>query len=212
MNTENAWIRYCELMKERPELFRQSEYLEIETDRAAVEAFSRSSGREIGVVYESPYSMMVVDLVTDKSGRSFAYERVVPANMGGIVCVPIHDGRFVLLRQYRHALRNFQLAFPRGFGEAGLTSAENLRKETKEEIGADVLSFEHLGSVAPDSGMTSNTADVYLCHVTVPSVIFGYEGIDKMVLADEAKLKTMIASGKISDSFTLSAYALYCSK
>ena len=49
------------------------------------------------------------------------------------VCVPVFEGRFVLLRQYRHAIREFQYGFPRGFGEAGVSVEENVREEIQEE-------------------------------------------------------------------------------
>lgn len=211
-NREHAWTRYCQLMNERPELFKKSEYLKIETDRAIVDDFIKSKNRTIGVVYESPYSMMVVDLVSDISGNYFAYERLVPTNKGAVVCVPIYNGQFILLRQYRHALRDFQLGFPRGFGEVGLSSSRNLQKELKEEIGSDVISFEHIGRIAPDSGITSGVVDVYRCNVTEPSIVAGYEGIERLCLLEEAALNNMIALGKITDAFTLSAYMLHCSK
>ncbi|HAE52537.1 MAG TPA: hypothetical protein DCG30_04710 [Ruminococcus sp.] len=61
----NAWERYLQLMKERPKLFLKSDMLNIIADSRSVAEFSEKSGRTMGVVYESPYSLLVVDLVED---------------------------------------------------------------------------------------------------------------------------------------------------
>lgn len=207
------WLQYCRLMAERPDLFRQSELLRIETDLAAICRFEMEHDRTIGVVYRSPYSMMVVDLVSENGGPCFCYERVVAtASQGAVVSVPVYEGKFVLLRQYRHALRDHQLAFPRGFGEEGMTVEENLCKEIQEEIGAQVLSSRHIGKIACDSGLSSNLVDAYFCEVTKPQQHVGYEGIMEMQLVTPDEMKEWIAAGKITDGYTLSAFAMLLSQ
>ena len=206
---ENTWDRYIRLMRERPSLFSQSDELRIITDEKSVREFCEKNGIAVGVVYESPYSLLVVDLVTDKSGRAFTYERLVPANPGAVVCMPVYDGKFVLLRQFRHAIRTEQYAFPRGFGEPGISSEDNLKKELAEEIGARVLDLTYLGKTVADSGMLGNFVDVYCCNVTEPEFKPGYEGIRQLCTVDADVFERMIASGEINDGFTLSAYALY---
>lgn len=204
-----AWTRYVQLMAERPALFRQSDELQIITDKQAADEFMKGSGKTIGVVYESPYSLMLVDLVVDKSGRKFAYERLVPVNTGAIVSVPVYEGKFILLRQFRHALRSVQLAFPRGFGELGLSPEQNLRKEILEEIGADVLRIEHIGKITPDSGITSSIVDVYFCEVSTPALMKDHEGIQELSLMTPEEFEKKIHSGEVTDGFSLAAYSLY---
>lgn len=69
------WERYLQLADERPECFRQPDEqdgegaLEIILDETTVRQFSERSGRLIGVVYESPFSIVVVDLVRDVRGQ-----------------------------------------------------------------------------------------------------------------------------------------------
>ena len=204
-----AWERYLCLMKEREELFLPSEALHIITDPELIRDFSERTGRRFGVLYQSPYSMLVVDLVEDGSGKRFAYERVVPTQKNGIVCMPVYDGKFLLLRQYRHSLRERQWGFPRGFGEQGLSAEENLRKEVQEEIVAEVLRVALLGYVAPDSGLLSSKVSVFCCEITEPALMMGYEGIDSLCLLSKEELAQKIRDGEITDGFTLSAFALY---
>ena len=164
-----SWERYERLEKERPELFVQSDDIKIITDKERVRRFAAETGQPMGVVYESGYSMLVVDLV-ESGGRCFAYERIVPVNVGAIVSLPVYNGKFVLLKQYRHAMRDHQTALPRGFGEAGLSAEENLRKEIGEELGAEVLSASFLGRIYTDSGITSACINYFSCEITAPKL------------------------------------------
>ena len=206
-----SWDRYLKLMKERPALFTQSDVLHIITDEKIVQDFIEQSGKKIGVIYESPYSLFIVDLVLDKAGNIFTFERLIPQNIGAIICVPIYNDKFVLLKQYRHSVRAAQYAFPRGFGESGLSSEDNLKKEVREELDAEIIDTTFLGQIMPDSGILSSIVDVYYCNVTVPKPKIGYEGIQQLCLVDASEFDRMIRSGEINDSFTLSSYALYLS-
>ena len=205
-----AWLKYLELQKVRPELFEQNDYLRIETDINAVTNFEQETGRKIGVVYDSPYSMMVVDLVYTSPGKYFAYERLVPkVKTGAVVIVPVHKGKFVLLNQYRHAMREFQYAFPRGFGEKGYDSLKNAVKEAEEEIGTTPHDFKFIGKVVADSGLSGNKVDVYSCIADDISIREKYEGISSFILLDREEFDEWVRDGKINDGYTLAAYSLF---
>lgn len=205
----SPWSRYLRLMEERPQAFAPSPLLPIETDPKIIAEFTARTGKAIGVVYESRYQMMVVDLIRGPEGL-FPYERVLPAAQGdAVVAVPVWDGKFVLLEQFRHTLRRCQIAFPRGFGEGGLSAEENVRKEIQEELRAEVLAQRPLGRIAPDSGLTAGEACVILCSITEPKPVPHYEAIQRVLCLSPAELERQIASGQISDGFTLSAYTLY---
>jgi len=211
MNTSNGWQRYLQLMKERPEDFRRDTngLYALQTDGEVVREFVRSTGRRIGVCYESEYKILVVDLLKSVDGRLFAYERVLPAVRGGaVVCVARHAGKYVLIRQYRHALGREQIAFVRGYGENGVSAEDNARKEVKEELGADVLFITHLGKVTPDSGSYGQTVDVFGCEIGDWTMKPGYEGITGICEYSHDELIMAIARGEIDDSFSLSAFAL----
>lgn len=208
------WIAYQKLIKERPDAFTPSEELEIVVNEAVVEQFVRETGIKIGVLYQSAYRILAVDLVRDPAGALFAYERLLPAvPSDGVVAMTVQDGRFILLRQFRHALRGEQYAFPRGFGEPGLTPEENVKKEIREELQADTVSLRYLGRLSTDSGLSGGYASVYLCGVTGAKTVCGYEGIQEMVCLTGGELEQWIREGRITDGFTLSAYSLYqCKK
>lgn len=197
------------------------------------------TGKNFGVVYRSGYHTMLVDPVRrtglppeeDADNTVFPYERLVQtANGLGIVSVPVihRAGKtsFILLRQYRHAIRRDQLGFPRGFGENGLSPERNTQKELWEEIGATLRDpatgaalhygtddpspalFE-LGRITADSGSLCDTVVFIQAEIASYSVRQGHEGILDCLEVEEETLTRMILSHEIDDGFTVEAFSLW---
>lgn len=208
-NLDIEWNRYLELQKERPALFVDNGLIHIVTDEAIVMDFQEKNNRKIGVVYESAYNMLVVDLVYEEEGRYFAYERLVPAvERGAVVIIPVYKDKMILLNQYRHVIRNYQYGFPRGFAEKGLSPEENCKKELLEEIGGKVISTKYLGQLSQDSGVQANLVSVYLCEVSEYDSSLHSEGICEIIEVSKTQIKSLLREGKITDGFTLAALTL----
>lgn len=204
---------YLSLMRRRPDLFTPSEVFPIETDVFAIEAFTAKTGIEIGVIYKSAYSMLVVDLIRSNDGGYFAYERLVPTSSGkGVACVCSYDGKLVLIDQFRHATRKNYLSFVRGFGENGLSPVENAKKELYEEIKGTANKLVYLGKTATDTGLLSAEVEVFYCELASYSTGDINEGVCSVVLISENEFDEKIRKGEIADGITLSAYALYKAK
>lgn len=202
--------RYFELLVERPEEFVGSEQGKIVKDRALMEELAQESGRPLGVVYESPFHIVVVDLLKTPDERFLFYERVLNTVQGpAVVIVPIYQGRFVLLHQYRHALQGMQYAFPRGFGEPGLSAEENARKELREELGCEAKSVTCLSKVVADSGLCGQEVQVCAVMVDAFETRKDYEGIVETVLLDAEQMHQWIKDVRINDSFTISAFCMW---
>lgn len=200
---------YKELMKSRPELFEDG-VIHIVKDEETIAQYEKETGRDIGIVYKSAYNMVLVDLVYIEEGKYFAYERLVPTvAKGATVILPVCNGHFVLVKQYRHALRNYQYSLPRGYGENKLSAAENARKEIREELGAEATNIRYLGECVANSGISGDKVAVYTCEVDNISTDVREEGIVDYILVTEKELKEMLRTGKINDGFTMSAYALF---
>ena len=210
MKKNKEWSRYLQLAKERPDMFINQGELDIVMDEQTVCDFEAESHKTIGVVYESPYHILVVDLVKNPRNQLFAYERVMPAvQKGAVVAIPVCEGKIVLLNQYRHALRGGQYAFPRGFAEPGLTPTENVIKELREEVNGVVKNTYFLGNVIADSGFEGNQVAVYLCDLSSYSLQYQHEGIQNLAILTLSELQQWIHDGKINDGFTLSALTLW---
>jgi hypothetical protein len=169
-------------------------------------------GYRFGVVYESRFNRLVVDPIRKQGGGIFPYERVIPAKGDGVVVITICNGKFVLLRQYRHALRREMLAFPRGYAEENVCEKRNVTKELAEELNVreeDVVTQEMIGRVAPDSGILATRASVWLVRINRYDIAKGHEGIVDAIELSDGELRQCINKGEIEDGFTLAAYALY---
>lgn len=172
--------------------------------------------RSYGVVYQSSYHLLVVDPirrgdVSDGMGAFFPYERAIPTAVGGgVVVIALHEGRHVLINQFRHASRRDQLACVRGFSEAGCTPEDDVRRELAEEIGGVVAAGPWpLGSVEPDSGFQAGTATVWLVELESYGRLQAEEGVREVVELGEDDLVGKMARGEIDDGYTLAAYQLY---
>jgi 8-oxo-dGTP pyrophosphatase MutT (NUDIX family) len=170
---------------------------------------------EFGLVYKSPFNILLADpIVTPDSGDGtsrvfFSYERVLPTSGNGVVIATIHQGKFVLLKQYRHALRSYQLSFPRGFAEPGADGREDVLRELSEELHAIPSKEPHfIGKIAPDSGLTSRVTEVY--SVCIESFCQTHqEGIAEVIEVDATELARLISTGDINDGYTIGAFVLW---
>ncbi len=211
MKNNIEWKKYKYLQVLKPKLFEKYENLEIIFDENIVNDFEKNNGVKIGVVYESKYNYLVVDLVKSLN-KLFAYERIIPVQEGAVVTIPYIEGKFILLKQYRHANRSIEYAFPRGFGEHNIVSKLNAVKELEEEVGTTPLKVVEVGRLTPDSGLSSNIVEVFLCEINNFEIDKHHEGIEDIILLTKDEIKTWISTGKITDSFTISAFFLYTIK
>ena len=206
---DSRHIGYFALMKERPELFNSSELIDIETEYEKITAFEKESGIQTGILYKSRFSMLVVDVIKGKNGY-YTYERIIPAATGkGVVVIPKYNGKFLLIRQYRHTIRDYQYCFVRGFGEDGISPEANALKEISEEIGGKVTSTTYLGELTPDSGITSNIVSYFVCELSSYDKPESEEGIDMIIELDQTGLEEWIKTNRITDGYSVCAYGLY---
>ena len=181
--------------------------------------YEELTGRQFGLIHQSKFSTLLVDPVLEPGKvqnikNLMSYERVLPGKLppagkyDGVVIIPRLHGRYVLITQYRHALRRDQLCFPRGFADKKCIY-DDLKRELKEEIGTEIKDnrvFHFLGSITPDSGLTSKTAAVYLADLdSVGQSNDPAEAIKKSGLYTAEDIFAMIGSGEIDDGFTVSA-------
>lgn len=206
---ENRMERYFELMKKYPEHFRQDESLEIVIDLGILLHYQQENMVELGVVYESKYHIFLVDLVKNRNGEFFRYERIIQPVSGGAVIIPVFQGKLVLLHQFRHALRDREYAFPRGFGEPGKSAYELAQQELSEELGSTVKKLEKIGELTSDSGLCSDKIQVFRADIESVTLKQDYEGIEEIVLLDQETLSNWIRTGKITDGYTLAAFLFY---
>lgn len=224
--TTEALKKYKEIKKSEcyQELFAESDIYpiaDIDTCMPQLLELEELYGYHFGIVYKSKYHMLCVDPIVNQKGEYFPYERIIPVEGNGVVMVTMHNGNFVLLRQYRHAPRKEQIAFPRGFAESGMLSIENAKKELCEELHAKFeLQKEpvYIGAISPDSGLTSTCANVFLIELSNYQANEGHEGIQGVIEMSTVQLGEWLRKNRtekkdqaksFDDGFTMAAYLLY---
>jgi len=209
-NIESSLSKYFSIMKDRPEEFLNSGLIDIVKDLQTLVDFHRSTNIPIGVIYESPYNILVVDVIKSSDGTLYTYERVIKSDIGTpVVAITTRDGKFLLLNQFRHAMRCNQLSFVRGHGMGVLSEDGTISVEIVEELGVQPKTITKLGEVVADSGLSGTLVSVFSCEVSTPIIKEEYEGIKGYIELTQEELEQYINEGKITDCFTLSAFLLY---
>lgn len=198
---EIALGRYRALRNARPEMFAGDGPLSIVGPEASPHA---------GVVYSDPWIMLVVDAVRLPDGRPGTYTRLqYAAGKGeGVAILPVTAAGVVLLKHWRHATQRWHLEIPRGFGETDIPSCDQAAAELLEETGL-TADIEPLGIVHPDSGTLSFDVSLHLARVRPGQTPLAREGLASVVEMTFDEFEDAIASGRITDSFTISAWTRY---
>jgi ADP-ribose pyrophosphatase len=156
-------------------------------------------------VYDGKLLQVYRDVVTMAPGTEEIRE--VLRHPGAAVIVPYQgQSRFVLVRQFRHALGRETLEFPAGRLEPGEDPESCARRELAEETGYQAQSWSKLFSMHPAPGYTDELLHLYLAQdlIAGPS----HPDDDEQVLTVEAtldQLLVMFHAGKITDAKTLTA-------
>jgi ADP-ribose pyrophosphatase len=210
--------RYFRLMQDRPDLFDNGKAsgIEILTSSDEIEAAQESARRtrqtrgmdvsdlRVGVLATDPYMTILRDAVRFSDGTLGLYNRIVEIRSAAVL--PLLDGRPVLIRIFRHGLRDWSWEFPRGGCEPGETSEATIRREVHEEIGANIRDLRPLGDFTPGGSSLCIRADLYAAHIDGVGQPDRADAISDIKVADVPEVEEMIRSSKIIDGFSLSVF------
>jgi D-glycero-alpha-D-manno-heptose-7-phosphate kinase len=124
------------------------------------------------------------------------------------------DGRFVLVRSYRHALGSTIWDLPRGFIDPGENAADAALRELTEETGLRCApaNLVPLGIYAPEPGTMAVRAALFAATHCEGSAHQARDelGLESIHLIGRDKMAELVASGEIEDAGLLIAYYRYC--
>lgn len=139
--------------------------------------------------------------------------REVIVHPGSVVVLPVFpDGRIVLIRQYRHAARQYMWELVAGHREEHETFLEAAPRELREETGYTAKSFRKLLNIYPSPGLLSEIMEIYLAEGLTKGKSSPEEDekiTTRIVTLREAE--NWIGAGRIVDSKSV-AGILYYSK
>jgi 8-oxo-dGTP pyrophosphatase MutT (NUDIX family) len=160
------------------------------------------------VTHDGELSRVRVDRVRMPDGS--AADREVVEHPNAVAVVPVDaDGAVVLLRQYRHPIRDYVLEIPAGkLDVASESPAQTARRELIEEVGLEAGALTELLTFHNSSGWTDEATTLYVATDLRAAKADGFtpaaEEADmevvRLPLADAA---AMALRGEISDAKTL---------
>jgi ADP-ribose pyrophosphatase len=150
------------------------------------------------------------DKVRTSKGQIVTYTRYNASDV--VIVVPfLHDGRVVMIRQYRYPLDKVLLEFPAGHVEGGEAPEVTAKRELEEETGYSAGSLERVYRYHPSVSRSNQTVHVFRASGLVEGKTRhdGGEDIVIEVLAPE-QLREQIAQGKVESAGTLISFLLCC--
>lgn len=195
-------------------------------DTGVIESFEKETGKDIGIIDNSPYYDFRMDLFQNSSGKLFRYCHVqYPENKKGAVTLVIfkmkHGDYILIQNHYRIFVDSFCKEIPRGFADpSDIDSLHTALRELYEETNIDVNTLKKniipLGNINTDSGLTNNTVDLYAVEIWT-DILPDLENNDKdesvsgYELIPAEDISKRISSNEITDSFTLCTLCKYWS-
>jgi ADP-ribose pyrophosphatase len=129
---------------------------------------------------------------------------------GAAAMVPVlDDNEVVLIRQYRHAIRQFIWEVPAGTLDANESPLSCARRELIEEIGYSAEFWHQLGTITPLPGCSDERIHIFLALDLKPAQ--QQLDDDEMISVHKMNLNEalkMIPAGKICDGKTISGLFL----
>jgi ADP-ribose pyrophosphatase len=132
-------------------------------------------------------------------------------------CVQIiavtEDGRFVMVEQYRHAVRQVTMEFPAGRMDAGETDVAAALRELREETGYEAADAEVLAEIWPDPATLTNTVAIVLatgCRPVQARDLDETEDVAVRVFS-RPEVERMLTDGTIRGAQAMAVWFLYTS-
>ncbi|WP_314031362.1 NUDIX hydrolase [Mogibacterium timidum] len=158
---------------------------------------------ESSIVYEGKIFNIRRDKVLAVNEK-VSYRDIV-VHGGAAVLIPItDDGKIILVRQWRQALKKQVIELPAGKVDPGESFEEVAVRELKEETGYSAGRMKKLLRLAPSVGYSEEILEIYACH----NLNRGDPDLDETEDIDIVKMTPedvvgQIMAGKIEDGKTI---------
>lgn len=144
-----------------------------------------------------------------EDGSDFEYFYIQSEH--GVGVVALHEGKLILVRQYRYPTAHDSLEVPGGSATSGEPIEAIAKRELLEETGYEPESISKIGQFDVASGYSNEIASVFFapnCKKVGDQQLEDTEKGMRVELIPVEEVYQMVQDGKIHDGFTLSALML----
>ena len=137
--------------------------------------------------------------------------REIVTHPGSVVVLPVFpDGRILMIRQYRHSVRQYLWELVAGHKEPGEEPAEGARRELLEETGYSAEKYTKLFEIYPSPGLLGERMDIFLAEGLTKGKARPEddEKISKRIFT-LTEIEAWIREGKVRDSKSISGILYY---
>jgi ADP-ribose pyrophosphatase len=160
-------------------------------------------------IYEGPVFGIRRDEVIEPSGVRATRE--VITHPGSVVVLPVlPDGRILMIRQYRHATRQYLWELVAGRIDAGESPRKAAARELIEETGYRAKRFRIFLDVFPTPGFLEERMFILLAEGLTPGVAEPED--DEKIISrayNRKQLEEMIRRGKLRDAKSIAGILYY---
>lgn len=161
---------------------------------------------ESKVTHQGKIVTITVDKIRTPDGGEMFRETVLRKQNAAAVLPLDTDGKFVFVRQYRHAFREMLLEIPAGVLEEGEQAEAGVLRELEEETGKKAGELEFICELYPTVGFCTERIHLYFASALT-------EGQQKLDADEFVEIERytpeeameMIAKGEIKDAKTVAA-------
>lgn len=157
---------------------------------------------------ELVYKGVVVDVYKEEAnlpnGNRVTLDLV--RHPGASAVVPImNDGRFVLLRQYRHAAGGYLFEIPAGkFDKKGEDPLACAKRELAEETGYTAKKWTRLITIRTTPGFSDEQIHIFLAEDLLEGRLsHEHDEVIEVLHFSRAEIERMLSGGEITDAKTL---------
>ncbi|MCX7822143.1 MAG: NUDIX hydrolase [Syntrophobacterales bacterium] len=156
------------------------------------------------------FQVRVDEVVMPSTGRCYSVYALDFAPWANIIAIT-PDDQVVLVRQYRHGIREITLELPGGVIDGRINPEVGARRELLEETGYDAQSWELVGRLHPNPAIQTNVCYTFLARNAYPATQQHLDELEEIevVLKPIREIPRLLKEGVISHALIVAAFGIF---